>query len=168
MALSGVSPWRGLQQEGLTLKRMKTRRVVLVVLTLVVGGLMSIFSLLENWKRDLTTNHARLDSTAADPLLRPLMLGAPVDEVADRIERWAATMPNWTFESREQTGDEWQVHLTHRTAVLRFVDDVHVRLTEEDGGTRVGAESRSRVGKGDLGQNPRNLRELSRGLQESP
>ncbi len=89
-----------------------------------------------------------------------------MDKVADRVEQWAATRPNWSFESREQSGDEVHVHLTHRTAVLRFVDDIHVRLTEEDGGTRVDAESRSRFGKGDLGQNPRNLRELRKGLQD--
>jgi uncharacterized protein (DUF1499 family) len=59
------------------------------------------------------------------------------------------------------------LHVTRRTRVFRFVDDITIQLTEEAGGTRVDAESKSRFGKGDLGQNPRNLRELRKGLLET-
>jgi uncharacterized protein (DUF1499 family) len=75
-------------------------------------------------------------------------------------------MPNWSLESREQSGDSLQLHLTHRTKLFRFVDDIHVRLTDIHDGTRVDAESKSRIGKADLGQNPKNLRELSQGLRQ--
>jgi uncharacterized protein (DUF1499 family) len=51
-------------------------------------------------------------------------------------------------------------HLTRRTRVLRFTDDVRLSLTPGDGGTVVHAESRSRIGVGDLGQNRRNILEL--------
>ena len=144
----------------------KKRRVLLVILSVVACVLMSIFARLDNWKRDLTTNYARLDASSPDPSLRTLVLPSSRDEVADRLERWASNMPRWSVESRQENGSELQVHLTHRTALFRFIDDIHVRLTEQEGGTRVDAESRSRFGKGDLGQNPRNLRELRRGLQE--
>ena len=144
----------------------KNRRVLLVILSVVACVLMSIFARLENWKRDLTTNYARLDASSPDPSLRTLVLPSPRDEVADRLERWASKSPRWSVESRQESGSELQVHLTHCTALFRFIDDIHVRLTEQEGGTRVDAESRSRFGKGDLGQNPRNLRELRRGLQE--
>jgi uncharacterized protein (DUF1499 family) len=50
--------------------------------------------------------------------------------------------------------------LTRTTPVMRFTDDIDVVLRAEGNSTRVQAESQSRVGKGDLGQNPRNLKEL--------
>ena len=54
------------------------------------------------------------------------------------------------------------LHLVRSTRLIGFRDDVWVLLEErpDAGGVRLHAESRSRVGKGDLGQNPRNLREL--------
>ncbi len=144
---------------------LEARRVVLVVLGLVVCSLLAVFLSLENWKRDLTSNHAQLDAEANDPSLRPLVLPIPMDEAADRVEQWVVAMPNWKVESREASGQTIHLHLTRRTRVFGFVDDVRVQLTEEKGSTRVDAESTSRFGKGDLGQNPRNLRELRSGLQ---
>jgi uncharacterized protein (DUF1499 family) len=46
------------------------------------------------------------------------------------------------------------------------VDDVHVRLIADGVNTRVEAKSQSRVGVGDLGQNPRNLRQLTNALNK--
>jgi uncharacterized protein (DUF1499 family) len=43
---------------------------------------------------------------------------------------------------------------------MKYRDDIRVQIEPAAEGTRLSAESRSRVGKGDLGQNPRNLREL--------
>lgn len=144
---------------------MKTkRRVFPVVLVCVAFVLLSLFTLLDNWKRDLTTNYARLDDNSPDPSLRPVVISLPADEVADRIETWVTTMPNWSVESRQRNADHLLLHLTRRTRVLRFVDDIHVRLSEVQDKTRVDAESQSRVGVGDFGQNPRNLRELTHAL----
>ena len=55
------------------------------------------------------------------------------------------------------------------TLVWRFVDDVRVSIgLDEDGLTRVDVTSASRVGRGDLGRNPRTiagfLRRLDRAL----
>jgi uncharacterized protein (DUF1499 family) len=82
------------------------------------------------------------------------------------IEQWAEAQPRWTVESREQSPSGITIHLTHVTKVFRFTDDIHVRLVLDGGDTRVEAESRSRIGAGDLGQNPRNLRELTSALAE--
>jgi uncharacterized protein (DUF1499 family) len=136
-----------------------------LVLVGIAFALFGLFALLEDWKRDLTTNYAQLDDNASDPLLRPLVLTMSVDEVATRVTRWGESMPLWELQSREQTADYLQLHFTRRTRVLRFIDDIYVRLSERDGGTRLDAESRSRFGKGDLGQNPRNLRELTKALR---
>ena len=54
--------------------------------------------------------------------------------------------------------------LEHRSAVFQFVDDVEITLTPAGGRTVVDAVSRSRIGKGDLGQNRRNLIDLRSGF----
>jgi uncharacterized protein (DUF1499 family) len=51
---------------------------------------------------------------------------------------------------------------THATILWRFVDDIHLRFEPHGSGSRIVGESRSRIGKGDLGQNARNLRALRR------
>ena len=47
------------------------------------------------------------------------------------------------------------------------VDDVHIVFEPDSRGSLVVAKSQSRIGKGDFGQNARNLRALVRGLQEA-
>jgi uncharacterized protein (DUF1499 family) len=143
------------------------RRVVLILVLLVSSLVMwNILSHVENWKRDLTTNQAHLDPQASDPVLRPLTLQATPAQVADTIQHWATDQPRWSVESRQQQGATITMELSHRTALLRFIDDIHVVLSSTDQqGTLVEAESRSRIGKGDLGQNPRNLRALVAALR---
>jgi len=137
-----------------------------MVLAVSAAMMMSIFSRIENWKRDFSLNYAKLDPQASDPLLRPLVVSQPPEEVAALIERWVEKRSRWSIESREPHQDAILLHLTRRTLIMRFTDDIHVRLEADDGGTRVEAESQSRFGKGDLGQNPRNLKELLSGLRE--
>jgi uncharacterized protein (DUF1499 family) len=133
----------------------------------VAGSLLVIFLRLENWKRDLTSNRAQLDAASNDPSLRPLALDMPIDQAADHVERWVASMSNWNVGSIQASDQKVELQLTRRTRVFGFFDDVLVRLTAQAaGGTSVDAESQSRFGKGDLGQNPRNLRELRSGLQQ--
>jgi len=52
------------------------------------------------------------------------------------------------------------VYLVRTTRLMRYKDDVMVTLKRVGNETSVDVFSRSRVGKGDLGQNPRNIREL--------
>ena len=59
------------------------------------------------------------------------------------------------------------MNLIRVTPIMRFTDDITVILRNEKEGTRVKATSQSRVGKGDLGQNPRNLKELVNFLLQS-
>ena len=66
----------------------------------------------------------------------------------------------WQVTGREDA----VVRATRTTRLFRFVDDVLLLLEPAHGGTRVSARSASRVGRGDLGQNRRNLAELWRVL----
>ncbi|HVK18989.1 MAG TPA: DUF1499 domain-containing protein [Fimbriiglobus sp.] len=105
--------------------------------------------LTRNWANTCEPSH---------PDLGPLTLPGPPADVARRIEAAARALPRWRIVSIDPVAGT--AHLTRRTRVLRFTDDVRLSLTPGDGGTVVHAESRSRIGVGDLGQNRRNILEL--------
>jgi uncharacterized protein (DUF1499 family) len=91
--------------------------------------------------------------------LGPLTLSRSPSEVVQRLQsltgRWKVI-----------AADGATVRLTRTTPVCRFVDDLTLTLTPAANGTLVHAESRSRVGVGDLGQNRRNILELWTLLRE--
>ncbi len=70
------------------------------------------------------------------------------------------SLPKWRLESRRDEGGSIKLHFVRTTGIMRYQDDIHVVIAPLAVGSRLNANSRSRVGKGDLGQNPRNLREL--------
>lgn len=128
--------------------------------------------MIDDWSRDWTTNDARLAIGNPDPRLHPIEISGEVEHVVSMIESWVGRQPTWQIVS-DSAGDPRRLHLTRRTSLFRFVDDIHVAITllESDSAgsprCRVDAESQSRVGKGDLGQNPRNLIELRKGILAS-
>jgi hypothetical protein len=136
------------------------RSAIYISVTITVVIILSVFSRIDNWKRDLTTNHARLSDDASDELLRPpLVSGTPL-AVADQIVEWVKQQGRWEYVNQSDVDSVVEMKLTRTTPVMRFTDDIDVVLRAEGNSTRVQAESQSRVGKGDLGQNPRNLKEL--------
>jgi uncharacterized protein (DUF1499 family) len=52
----------------------------------------------------------------------------------------------------------------HRTLVIRFVDDVTITIVPDRTGSRIVIRSKSRLGRGDFGQNARTIRELQRAI----
>lgn len=79
----------------------------------------------------------------------PERLTAAIEEAIESLPRWAL-----------QNSADGELHATRQTRLFGFEDDVTVRIVEQASGSEARFESASRVGKGDLGQNPRNLREL--------
>lgn len=69
-------------------------------------------------------------------------------------------LPRWTLEASEAGG----ARAVRKTRLLRFKDDVTARVSQDPQGARIDLTSTSRLGKGDLGQNPRNLKELLRAV----
>ncbi|MEZ6072474.1 MAG: DUF1499 domain-containing protein [Pirellulales bacterium] len=123
--------------------------------------LLAVFGL-DDWRRDLTTNWATTDAEASDEMLRPLRLPRTVDDIVTSVRQWVDTQPNWTLAEAQATGDVTEVRLVRTTRLMRYRDDVTMRIQNLDGGqgVLVTAESRSRVGRADFGQNPRNLKEI--------
>ena len=97
-----------------------------------------------------TANSAR--AARAYPVVPGRLLSA--------IERAVEELPRWSLESSD--GNELRAVRT--TRLFRFRDDVMARVYPDPDGARVELTSASRLGKGDLGQNPRNLKELLRAV----
>ena len=141
-----------------------------IALTVTVGVLISIGRMIDDWGRDWSQNYAELRDDAERSDLQPLVLEMSAEKLVAKLIAWSESQPMWTVKSHElfETPANGQVlaqlHLTRRTPVFRFVDDVHVRIVALDSDKKVKliATSQSRIGKGDLGQNPRNLLELKR------
>jgi len=137
--------------------------ILVLAFVLVVGGVLLV--LVEDWSRDLTQNSAETSDTAEDTLERPLLLHRSVPDSAELVEHAVHTLVRWEITGREPDGDAVVLHLVRTTPLWRFKDDITVRVETVAEGTRISAKSQSRVGKGDLGQNPRNLRELFEALR---
>ena len=96
---------------------------------------------------------------SGDPAVAPQRLSRPPHEVLAELRGVIDRLPRWQVESVDP--DLPTLRATRRSRLFRFVDDVTVRLDSAPGsGTLLHARSQSRVGKGDFGQNRRNLREL--------
>lgn len=118
---------------------------------------MSFFS----WAR---RNWADTDE-GKDPTLAPVDLPMSLAESLARIEAVITALPRWQVVSIDAGAGI--VKATRRTRLFRFIDDITIRLESlSSTSMRVHARSQSRVGKGDLGQNRRNLLELLRGLRK--
>ena len=58
-----------------------------------------------------------------------------------------------------------RIEATDQTRWFGFKDDVVIRVTEADGGSRVDIRSKSRIGRNDFGTNAKRVRAYSRKLE---
>lgn len=132
-----------------------------VVAAPVITALAAFLWQIEDWRRDLTTNFAATDAQSLDERLRPVGSSLAPETLADRVVEAMRRRGNWKLESRACHAQRVELHFVRTTPWLRFKDDIRVQIEPAPGGGSVlHAKSHSRIGKGDLGQNPRNLREL--------
>lgn len=149
----------------------KKRKRLMHILGLIALGVTALWIVgilwqIDDWSRDWTQNHASISPNARDPrLISPVYSESP-DAISIRLTAWAQAQAHWSVVSHKNEAGVITLHLLRTTPFLRFTDDIHVKLEPIDGGTRLTAESQSRLGKGDLGQNPRNLKALLDGLRE--
>lgn len=125
-----------------------------------------ILSHVDNWRRDFTTNQASTEGPEAD--LPPMIVPESVEATQALLRRAIADLRHW--QEQPATAAEpvpaepdgtVRLYFVRSTRLLRFKDDVTIRLEPAaDDSTVVHVQSRSRIGRGDLGQNPRNIREL--------
>lgn len=120
-----------------------------------------IFSYIEDWSRDLTTNIAETSPDAKDVRLRTQRLALSPDEIEQKLKAIAQSKPLWSYDRTESVdADTRKIHLVRTTSLMRFKDDIIVTLKRDEDQTVLDVYSKSQIGKGDLGQNPRNIRDL--------
>jgi len=106
----------------------------------------------------LTRNWADTDK-GEDSRLRPLDLPLSLAEALAKVENAVRGLPLWEIVAVDVANAT--IRALRRTRLFRFVDDITVRcepVAEKQ--TRVHARSQARLGKGDFGQNRRNLLQL--------
>lgn len=125
------------------------------VLALSIGGttLLAAVALLRAWP---VINVVETGRTPEYQDLQPRQYPSRKDWVFDAALRAVGRLPRWTVAAFWPEASEIRAEAT--TPVFRFVDDVTIRLEERDGATVVHVRSASRVGRGDFGQNARNVR----------
>lgn len=155
--------------------------VTAVVLLAVLSPFIVMALYVDDWSRDLTTNTAATSPEAIDERLRPLEVDASPAAVRAVTRAFAETQAAWTVAEEDKPlpsdspirtpaseASATTIHLVRTTGLMGYRDDIWLVIEPtDDGGARLHADSRSRVGKGDLGQNPRNLRELLAALEEA-
>ncbi len=104
----------------------------------------------------LRTNDVRTEASPAWPDLQPLDLALdPPTAWAVALEA-ARAMPRWRVVQADPGGGSIRAEAT--TPLLRFTDDVDVRVMPGPVGSRIDVRSASRVGVTDFGANARRIR----------
>lgn len=103
------------------------------------------------------------------PDIQPRAYRAGPDHVFDAALHAVHRMPRWSLVSHQPATGEIRVEA--RTLVWRFVDDILIRVRVRADDAIVEVRSASRIGRGDFGQNARNIRsflqELDRQVAEA-
>jgi uncharacterized protein (DUF1499 family) len=136
---------------------------------LIAGvGLLAVAATVTVLTRWPTINVVETGNTPEYPDLTPRVYPVSPERAFDAALHAVSRLPRWTLIAYDPGRGE--IRAEARTRLFRFVDDVLVRIGTQDGGASVSARSASRVGKGDFGQNARNVRalyeELERELQK--
>lgn len=120
-----------------------------------IGGLaiLVLVTLLGTWPM---INVVETGRTPEYPDLQPRRYEAGGERVFDAAMHAVNRLPRWTLISYEPESGE--IRAEAKTPVFRFVDDVRIRVAGQDGATVVSVRSASRIGRGDFGQNARNIR----------
>jgi len=138
--------------------RVIRRLLVLAVLAGAVGALV-------NWP---LINDVETGRTPEYPDLQVKVFSAGPDKVGRAVEEAIKRLPGWTLVGVGRGPGGTAIQAVRETRLLRFKDDVTIRISRDGGRTRVSVRSRSRVGKIDFGQNARNIRELYEELDRQP
>ncbi len=118
-----------------------------------------------SWLKGFVRNWSDLAEDDSDPMLRPVPLSRPPAGAVTWAAGILSALPRWKGEAADPVAGT--IRAVHLTRLWGFRDDVRIRFVPEGTGSRVFAHSRARIGKGDLGQNARNLRELTRALRKA-
>jgi uncharacterized protein (DUF1499 family) len=98
----------------------------------------------------------------AYPDIKPVMLKMPPREAFERAVKAAEAM-GWEVVGRDAAAGTLEA--VDSTKWFGFKDDIAVRVSPADGGSRVDVRSKSRVGRNDIGTNARRIRAYTERLR---
>jgi uncharacterized protein (DUF1499 family) len=101
------------------------------------------------------------------PAIVPVLLDQPADEAFD-LARKAALALGWQVIEATPPGGRTgagRIEATQRTTILRFTDDITIRIRPRAEGTRIDLRSASRIGSHDLGANARRIQRFADEIQ---
>lgn len=123
------------------------------LVALYVLPFLSRVGIVSSWP---VLNRVETGATPEYPDVQPLTVALPAGRVFNAALAVARALPRWTVVRADPTAG--LIEAEARTRLWRFVDDVTIRIAAKGGHTTVSVLSASRVGRGDLGQNARNIR----------
>ena len=101
----------------------------------------------------------------AYPDIVPLLLPLAPAQAFDRALATARAMPRWTILASDSASGRIEASAT--SFWFGFTDDIVIRVSAADTGSRVDMRSLSRQGKGDLGVNAARIRAYMRALRQA-
>jgi uncharacterized protein (DUF1499 family) len=141
------------------------RSLIYLLIAILGAGILVWVYLLRAWP---LINVVETGRTPQYPDIIPRVYQAEPGRVFDAALHAVNRLPRWTLVVHRPEIGEIQAEV--RTRMVRFVDDVLIRIEKTQEGARVHVRSASRVGRGDFGQNARTIRsflaELDRQLAE--
>jgi len=109
-----------------------------------------------NADRDMTyPENFKPQVRKAYPQVQPLILDEPADRAFERVTHTVKSQRGWRV-TRHDTKNK-TVEAEAMTSLLRFVDDVIVRVSNHEGKSRVDMRSKSREGLVDAGKNAKRI-----------
>jgi uncharacterized protein (DUF1499 family) len=98
------------------------------------------------------------------PDIGPLLLAVPMDKAFEDALT-ASRLMGWQIVAADEK--QGRIEAVATTRWFHFKDDIVVRLSENDGQSRIDVRSVSRVGKSDIGTNARRIRAYLKILKEN-
>ena len=131
------------------------KRATLIVAALVVAGAAAYA--VTTWPM---INDVETGKTPEYPDLQPRSYPQGEETVLKAARAVLERVDGFSFVAAGSGPGGSEIQAVHTTKVFRFKDDVTIRIKRQGGTTRVSVRSKSRVGKGDLGQNARTIRQF--------
>lgn len=114
----------------------------------------------------LTQNHAETRPDHPDHSLRTRSYAKSTNMLFQKVLEVIKQLSQW--ETLQSDPERSVIQATRTTRLFRFVDDIQIQITEKSAQeVEINLRSASRVGKGDFGQNARNIRLLLKKLDQS-
>jgi hypothetical protein len=139
-------------------KRRKKRNPYIIPIAVAGALALFLFGYVDDWSRDFTRNSASISPDAEDSRLHPLVSRLSTEHLVEAARRAGGRIRTWEHIGDANEGNTTLVLFERTSRIWRFKDDIIIIIEDLGRERMISGKSESRIGFGDLGQNPRNLR----------